>query len=252
MVDEINMTYHKQQSDEILSAFIDAEQSDNDTNQVIDALLSDTEYKEHYVRLHSINEHLNDQLQANVLNMDVRDNISLALDDLPAHFVDNAVSLHTARTENITQSNGFKRFFENRMLSGVSIAASVMFITLFTLQEFNSGSAVNTTAVNSLAGVSQTSSSMTEQSSIKPIPSLIQQASELPASFASSANISSGPFLSGTADAANDNLKPQYQWIEADPVLSQQIRQYVNEHEMHRAAHNLQPKIRTATYRISD
>ncbi|MCN4144726.1 MAG: hypothetical protein LC437_06635 [Thiohalomonas sp.] len=119
-----------QQKKERLSAFIDAEQSDSETSQIVEALHNDPAYKEQYARLQLVNEHLHDQVQTSVLNTERRDNISLALDDLPCHFVDEGVSLQIAKTEDITQISWFNRFFENRILSGVSIAASAMFVTL--------------------------------------------------------------------------------------------------------------------------
>ena len=250
------MSIQKQQSNEVLSAFIDAEQSDNETSHIVDALLNDSVYKEQYIRLQLVNEYTQDQVQTSILNTALRDNVSSELNDLPAHFVDGAVSLQTAKTEDITRTSWFNRFFENRMLSGVSIAASVMFVTLFTLQGFNSETTITNMADNSLASMTQTSLSLNQQTSIKSTPSLIQLASELPASYVSSEMVfSSAPVsrpVSRTAQTTNDDLKQQYQWIEADPVLSQQVRQYVNEHETHRAAYNLQPQIRTATYQISD
>lgn len=253
------MSIHKQKKNdcqykESISAFLDAEQSDIETAQTIDALLNDSEYKEYYMRSQLINEYLQDQVQTSVLNTELRNNISLALDDLPGHFVDNAVSLQSIKTQDISHTNWFKRFTENRMLSGVSIAASVMFMTLFTLQGFNSESSItNSAADSSLAATTQISPSPPDQQPlITSVPSLIQSASELPASYVSAGKVSTGTFSLQTLQPGNNNLKPKYQWIEADPVLSQHVRKYVNEHETHRAAYNLQPQIRTATYQISD
>ncbi|MCU7799710.1 MAG: hypothetical protein KZQ70_06090 [gamma proteobacterium symbiont of Lucinoma myriamae] len=232
-----------QQKNERLSAFIDAEQSDSETGQIVEALLNDPAYKEQYVRLKLANEHLHEQVQTSVLNSALRDNISLALDDLPAHFVDEAVSLQSAKTEDITQAGWFNRLFENRMLSGVSIAASVMFITLFTLQGFKTDTGFsNIVPEQSLADTKPIHFSMDKQTTGQSTPSLIQPVTLLPASYVSST----------TAAITNNDPNQQYQWIEADPALSQQVRQYVREHEMHQASYNLQPQIRTATYQIND
>jgi len=75
--------------------------------------------------------------------------------------------------------------------------------------------------------------------------SLIRSPNNLPATYVSLNPGMAQPVASG------ENTKQQYQWIEADPALSRQVRQYVNEHERQRAGYNLQPRIRTATYQIS-
>ncbi|MCU7939278.1 MAG: hypothetical protein KZQ64_01720 [gamma proteobacterium symbiont of Bathyaustriella thionipta] len=240
-----NKDQHKHES---LSAFIDAEQSDNETSQIVDALLNDSAYKEQYIRLQLMNEYLQEQVQTSILETKLRDNISLALDDLPGHFVDDAVSLQSLKTEDVSRSSGFNRFFENRMLSGISIAASVMFVTLFTLQGLDSEPGITPNMTdNSLVSTNQTNSSLNQLALANKNPSLIQSVAELPASY-----VSTGTELSKTVQITNNDLKQQYHWIEADPALSQQVRQYVNEHEKHRAAYNLRPQIRTATYQISD
>ncbi len=273
IVDEKNMSEQKQQKNgqqmndqymndqhmndqhmnEMLSAFIDAEQPDIETSQIIDALLNDSEYKEQYIRMQLINDHLHEQPQYNISCDELRNNITLALNDLPAHFSVESVSLQSGITENIPQSGWFQTFFkksaENKLLSGLSVAASVMFVTLFTLQNFNDSlndnynSAINTGKNHS--GDTLLANQFSFDNAISnSVPSLIQLPSALPASFASTA--------SDLANINNQTIKQQYQWIEADPVLSRQVRQYINEHENRRAAYNLQPKIRTATYQISE
>ena len=270
IVDEKNMSEQKQQKNgqqmndqymndqymnERLSAFIDAEQSDIETSQIIDALLNDSEYKEQYIRTQLIHEHLLEQPQYNISCDELRNNIALALNDLPAHFSDESVSLLSGTTENIPQSSWFQTFFkksvENKLLSGLSVAASVMLVTLFTLQNFNvslnedQNSAINTGDTLLADQFSFDSFDNAVATSVPAlVPSLIQLPSNLPASFVSTA--------SDLADISNQTIKQQYQWIEADPALSRQVRQYINEHENRRAAYNLQPKIRTATYTISE
>lgn len=222
------MSLQQQQDNECLSAFLDAEQSDSETSRIVDALLKEPEYKEQYSRLHLMHDHLHDQVQLNSSETGLRHNVSLALDDLPGHFVEDAVVLQSVQTEDVSQTHWFNRFIDNRLLSGVSMAASVMFMTLFILQGFNHDSnSSNSMTDNSLAATSLINSSSNSQSLIKSVPPIMQP----PASYVS-------------AKAS----KPQYEWVEADPVLSQQVRQYVSEHEKHRAAYNLQPKIRTAAY----
>ena len=216
-------------------------------------MLNDSEYKEQYIRTQLINDHLHEQTQYSISCDELRNNIALALDDLPAHFSEESVSLQSGTTENIPQSSWFQTFFkksvENKLLSGLSVAASVMLVTLFTLQNFNvSLNEDNNSAMNT--GESHTGDTLLANQfsfdtvTATSLPSLIQLPSTLPASFVSTA--------SDLANINNQTIKQQYQWIEADPALSRQVREYINEHENRRAAYNLQPKIRTATYQISE
>ncbi len=225
---------------ERLSAFIDAEQSDIETSLIIDALLNDSEYKQQYIRAQFINDCMNEQVsEAIITNNDLRNNISHALESLPAHFSDDAVSLQTGITEDITSNSWFQALFkkssEHKVISGLSVAASVMFVTLFSLQSLNSNQSAQ--YGDNIAATSKVLQS-------QPNPSLIQLSSSLPASYTSTAT-------SGV-NAMKQDKKQKYQWIEADPALSRQVRQYINEHENYRAAYNLQPKIRTATYQLSE
>lgn len=276
LVDEMNMSEQKQQENtqqkndrinkdqidkEMLSAFIDAEQSDIETSQVIDALLNDPEYKKHYIRTQLINDHLHEQTQHSLLSADLRNNIALALVDLPAHFSEQAVSLQSGRTEDISRSSwlqqfvikSFKKSSENRMLTGLSVAASVMFVTLFTLQNFNVESSAQLSRSDNFTENVIASSiqrpSVSDQRALTPTPSLIQSPYALPAYLVSAGTAS---LASGLAAVNNDNIKQQYQWVEADPVLSRQVREYINAHEKRRSAYDLQAKIRTATYQISE
>lgn len=276
LVDEMNMSEQKQQENtqqkndrinkdqidkEMLSAFIDAEQSDIETSQVIDALLNDPEYKKHYIRTQLINDHLHEQTQHSLLSADLRNNIALALVDLPAHFSEQAVSLQSGRTEDISRSSwlqqfvikSFKKSSENRMLTGLSVAASVMFVTLFTLQNFNVESSAQLSRSDNFTENVIASSiqrpSVSDQRVLTPTPSLIQSPYALPAYLVSAGTAS---LASGLAAVNNDNIKQQYQWVEADPVLSRQVREYINAHEKRRSAYDLQAKIRTATYQISE
>ncbi|MCN4144725.1 MAG: hypothetical protein LC437_06630 [Thiohalomonas sp.] len=100
----------------------------------------------------------------------------------------------------------------------------------------------HTVSEQSLTAANSIHFSLDKQASDKTTPSFIQAVAVLPASYVSST----------AAAITNDAPNKQYQWIEADPVLSQQVRQYVREHEIHRATYNLQPQIRTATYQIND
>jgi len=238
-----------------LSAYIDAEQSDVETSQIIDNLLNDSEYKEKYIRSQLINDHLQDQIEHEITLSNLRNNISLALEDLPAHFSDDAVSLNALKTEDVSHSSWFKDLFkkslDNKILSGISVAASVMFVTLFTLQAFNSGSnseyATDNSHSDSLAmqPESNSKSNLSQQVST---PSLIQSPAMLPVSFVSTSSMISG---STSFDSnVNKSNKEKYKWIEANPALSRQVRQYINEHEQRQAGYNLQPKVRTATYQV--
>lgn len=231
----MNRSENKQQKHEMLSAFIDAEQSDVEITQVVDELLNEPTYKDRYIRMLLINDSLHDQFEQSVLTKKLHDRVSSALGDLPAHYVDQAVKLQNVATNDVTQTHWFKKVIANKVVSGVSVAASVMFVTLLTLQTFNSESnnspdpaiAVNPIPVSPIV-VNQKA------------PSLIQTQPEVPVSLAASGSIN------------NKDFQQQYQWIEADPALSRHIRKYINQHDTNRAAYQLQPKIRSATFQINE
>ena len=127
------MTIQKtSQNNEQLSAFVDAEQSETETSQIVTHLLNDSDYKECYVRLQTVKEALSQQRM-----IDVRSNISQELESLPTYFVDEAVSLQIANTENVRQTPWFKTLHGQKIITGMSIAASVMFATFFSLQFIN-------------------------------------------------------------------------------------------------------------------
>jgi len=220
------MTKQNKYDNELLSAFIDAEQSDIETTEIVTRLLNDNEYKEHYIRLQQNNEYIHKRPI-----IDVRGNVSSALDNLAAHYSDDAVSLNTAKTEVVSNTYWFKQLFSNKAVSGLSIAASVMFVTFFTLQGFNS---TNSTSVEleSIAADTSQQSLQSLQQVFSPVDNALIQ-----------------PVASVT-----NNESKKYQWIEADPVLSQRVREYVHKHESLRAAgtYDLQPKIRTAAYQINN
>ncbi len=231
----MKLSESEQQKNEMLSAFIDAEQSDTETAQIVDALLSDSDFKARFARAQLLNDSLRGQIHESLLHNNLQNRVSAALDDLPAHYVDDAVDLQPVHTEDVTQSHWFRQLLGNKVFSGVSVAASVMFATLLTIQHFDpaSSTSVNSFNNNSLADSAQ------------PAPSLIQRP-VLPAHLVTA--------VSGSAmnDNFKQNLKQQYRWIEADPELSRQVRQYINEHEIHRAAYRLQPKIQAVSYQISE
>ena len=232
----MKLSESEQQKNEMLSAFIDAEQSDTETAQIVDALLSDSDFKARFARAQLLNDSLRGQIHESLLHNNLQNRVSAALDDLPAHYVDDAVDLQPVHTEDVTQSHWFRQLLGNKVFSGVSVAASVMFATLLTIQHFDpaSSTSINSFNNNSLA------------ESAQPAPALIQGPPVLAANLASAA--------SGSAmnDNSRQNLKQQYRWIEADPELSRQVRQYINEHEIHRAAYRLQPKIQAVSYQISE
>lgn len=219
-----------QQKNERLSAFIDAEQSDIETAQIIDDLLNDPAYRDIYIRMQLVNDSLHGQIDAAIVTSSLSKNISETLDTLPAHYVENAVHLQPVKSAYVKPSSWFDKVLGNRMVSGVSVAASVMFVTLLTLQSFD-------TNTNDLSSGTNTIAENTANA-----PSLIQATAELPANLVATSSVS----------ADNERLKQQYRWIEADPKLSRQVREYINQHDTHRAAYSLQPKIRSANYQITE
>ncbi len=171
------MTIQKQQkqNDEQLSALIDAEQLDTETSQIVTHLLNDSEHKERYIRLQYIKNSFSHQP-----SIDVRSNVSLALETLPTHFVDEAVSLQTTSTEDLTQTSWFKILNGQKMMAGMSIAASVMFATFFSLQLINS--APNTIVHDSASNnIQNTIPSDSQKSDVFFEPSVTSPFATLPA-----------------------------------------------------------------------
>lgn len=227
----------KEQKNESLSAFMDAEQSDIETSQIVDALLIEPDYMERFIRLQLVNDSLRDQTQEPLLNSNLQHRIAAVLEELPAHYVDESVNLKAVRTEQVLRSSWFRQLLGNKVVSGISVAASVMMATLFTLQHFESPGENKVNLNNNMLA-----SSDLQAPSFIQTTSLIQASSELPAHL----------IATTAATTRSDNLKQQYRWIEADPELSRQVRQYINEYETHRAAYNLQPKVRAANYQFSE
>lgn len=224
----MKMSENEQEKQEMLSAFIDAEQSDVEISQVIDALLNEQEYKDTYIRMQLANDSMHEQIDQTVLNNPLYNRISSVLEDLPPHFIEDAVQLQHVATADVSRSHWFKKIVTNKVVSGVSVAASVMLVTLISLQTLNNDSR-------------QTSAPAVADSNQK-APSLIQAPSELPVTLTATA--------SGSVN--NTNMQQKYHWIEADPALSRHIRKYINQHETNRAAYSLQPRIRTATYQVNE
>lgn len=221
----------KKQQNERLSAFIDAEQSENEILQTVDDLIKNSDYKKQYIRKQLVNDCLNDQLDHKVLNTNLHKRIAQAIDNLPAHCVDTALELQSIQSETITELPWYKRWLESKLISGASVATSVMLVTLLTLQTFD----------NSTQQPAQTLAESNKQP-VYAAPTFVQPHSQVPATLVSTAN--------GNADT--NDIKQRYRWIEADPALSRQVREYISEHEIHRAAFNLQPKIRSANYQIRE
>ncbi|MCW8931047.1 MAG: hypothetical protein OQL19_12510 [Gammaproteobacteria bacterium] len=225
-----------------LSAFIDAEHSEHEISQIIDSLLSSPEYKEQYARKKLANDYLQEQVQEGIPLIGLRGNISKVLDDLPAHFSDEAVNLNVLETVNISQNSWFKsllkKSYDNKIISGVSVAASVMLVTLVTLQGLNNNQAGSFDSNVVASSDEKLSTSPMLQSSLSP-------------SFVTPVSTFSNLSTTSNLDINTMN-KEQYQWIEADPVLSKQVREYISQHEKRQAGYNLQPKIRTATYQVGE
>ncbi len=152
----MNMSYKEQEMNEVLSASFDAEQSDIETEQLVDALLNDSALKKQYIRAQIIDDSLHQQIYDNLINSNLRSKIMFCLEDLPAHSEQpvNIIAPDTAKQPKLSFTDvisgwmqeflqGISRMLDNKIISGVSVAASVMFATLFSLQFFNSN-ATNT------------------------------------------------------------------------------------------------------------
>ncbi len=217
------------QQNETLSAFIDAEQSELETAQVVDALLNDKEFKAQYIRMQLMSDSLHNQVHSALLKTDVLKSVAAQIDALPACHVGALHNeLHMGVIEDVTKSSLFKTIMGHKLVSGLSVAASVMFATLFTLQQFNHDPQTAQLADNNV--------------STDDAPSLIQAPGQLPATLVSGSG----------ANVSSSDMKQQYQWVEADPELARQVRQYLSDHEVHRAAYTLQPQIRAASYQVNE
>ncbi len=222
---------------EKLSAFFDAELTDQETTQVVDRLLNDSDYQAQYTRIQLVSDVIQDQVHPALLKNEVLKSVSAQLEQLSAYHINDSElvkpKLVKPKIEDVTKSSLFKAIMGHKVVSGLAVAASVMFATLFTLQQFNH---------TGLQGADM--ADINTDISINPLntPSLIQASAQLPATL-----------VSGTgATISKRQLKQQYQWVEADPELARQVRQYINDHEIHRAAYTLQPQIREASYQINE
>ena len=236
----------KQEQYERLSAFIDAEQADTETVDIIDALLEDKEFRDSYTRMQLVNDAVNDQIDDKLLHSNLSDRISASINQLPAHFVESATQLQSASMEP-NNSNWFNNWISNRLVSGVSVAASVMLVTIIALQTFDSSNEQSTQLV--------ADRSLNKQVDIQKhgqTDEPLQHYAGLPQTELTQAKLSPEMVATAAGIVSDDAQTRQYQWIDADPVLSRRIREYINEHETHRTTFNLQPQIRAANYQISE
>jgi negative regulator of sigma E activity len=244
IMSDTNEQDHKQQEKlESLSALIDSEINEQEIPVIIDDLLSDPKYKAYYERLKLSNDCMHDRLNDKVLNSALVKDISSAIDSLPAHYVEDAVQLKSLKLEqNTTTGNWFSNLLSNRLISGLSVAASVMFVTLFTLQHFKQTDVVTGQSVAN-TGPANPSQVVNNQPSTALTPQLIQPVARIPANL-----VGSNMAGNNTAGQNHNPIKQQYQWIEADPVLSRKIREYIHQHDDYRTGYYLQPEIRSVKY----
>lgn len=150
----MNMSEKKQQMNEMLSASFDAEQSDIETVQIVDALLNDPALKERYIRAQLIDDSLHQQIHDKLIINDLHSRIMHRIEKLPAHFEKTADVVSSSA--DLKKSTGLfsgvihnwiqeflqeiNRMLDNKIVSGVSVAASVMFATLFILQYIDTNS----------------------------------------------------------------------------------------------------------------
>lgn len=164
----MNMSDKQQKMNEMLSASFDAEQSDIETVQIVDALLNDPALKERYIRAQLIDDSFHQQIHDTLINNDLHSRIMRRIEKLPAHFEKN-IKKSTGLFSGVIHkwieelSQEINRMLDNKIVSGVSVAASVMFATLFTLQyiDANSPDTVN----NNIAASPPIKSSLIQLSS---------------------------------------------------------------------------------------
>ena len=256
-----NMENKQQSSDnnELLSAFIDEELSTKDIGKVVDSLLKDETLKQSYIRQCSIKQqYMNNKItvtgkidsshiifeSSHLSNM--RDNISNTIDSLEMYHDDFAGLLITTKTNNLSYLSRLYKVansvLENKVIGGISVAASVMLVTLFTLQHFNPQ---NSSDMNNMYALNKDQNTTIQKplnqiDVNEPIPSLISKKSQLPASLVST---NARPVQTNNLNNTLD--KTQYKWIIVDPEMSNQLRAYANEHAKYREPYFVPAQYRT-------
>ncbi len=246
----MNITDKNQTVREHLSALLDGELSSKDSGLMLDRMLGDPDLMELWRRHQMVHDSMHDQLHGELLKTNLLTRVSQALEEQPAYFTDDPVNKNFAdglpahqRPMNHKHGSGqqyaedkeqygqmntswFSRLLSNRIVAGTSVAATVMFATLFTVQHLQQQNNV------SVAALTHTSDKVSS-----PLPT----------------NMVSGnsPALAQSIDAAADTSE-HFTWIKADPMLSQQIQNYVKEHEgsSNRSSFNssFTPRIRAVSY----
>lgn len=112
---------------ELLSALLDGQLNVEDSQQILDELLKDDELLSEWQNLNLINNACQYKMDDTLLKGDISKNISQALENEPAHFIENAVELKTARTTKVDWHNRSILFKSG---VGLAVAASVMFVTI--------------------------------------------------------------------------------------------------------------------------
>ena len=249
---------------ENLSALHDGEITSAERDLLLDRLLGDPDLLQLWRRHQLTHDALHEQLSEQLLTTNLLDRVSSALDDEPAYQIEHAVK-HTLNKSSAAHDNGpaevreheqlikpgwFAQLMSNRVVTGTSVAASVMFATLFTVQHLqnNQQAALATIAktgsVETFQG--QTRTAQTNPTQISGRSSSPALAVSLPANLVSTSNQAAVQNTPMSGQGSN------FTWIKADPRLSQQIQKYVREHETHAAASSFNssftPRVRAVSF----
>jgi len=243
---------------ENLSAMFDGELSSTERNVLLDRLLGDPDLMKCWQRHQLIHDAMHGQLHDQLLKINLQDHVSQILQDEPVHFTENLIKQKLVKQEKIIpestkievcdhsslmKESWFSHLMTNRLVTGTSVAASVMFATLFTVQHFQNDND------ETVASLSQT---QTNSFASSPSPTV-----SLPANLVSTSQVStSNPVVARYKPVVNKGsvIDPgkKFTWIKADPKLSQQIQEYVREHEANSTISpfnsSLTPKIRAVSF----
>lgn len=265
---------------ENLSALFDNELSSTERDIVLDRLLGDPDLMKRWQRHQLTHDALSGQLHEPLLKNNLLLRVSQALQHEPAHVTESPVSQETVLPANsntsildhsghadrrLMKAGWFSQVISNKLMAGTSVAVSVMFATLFTVQYFQhnkheSVAALATTnsAQTSLAQSTQLQSALVQSALVQ--SDLVQSrvrinnyaVNSLPAVLSLPANLVSTRNTPASQYTPMTGKSEKFIWIKAEPELSQQIQAYAREHESHSTLSSfnstLTPKIRAASY----
>lgn len=255
---------------ENLSALFDNELSSTERDIVLDRLMGDPDLMKRWQRHQLTHDALHGQLHEPLLKNNLLLRVSQALQHEPAHVTESPVSQDTVSAANsntsildhsghadsrLMKESWFSHVISNKLMAGASVAVSVMFATLFTVQHFQNN---KHESVATLATTNSAQSFLAQSTQVQPVQVQSRARADSYATNSSPAVLSLPANFVSTRNAAASQYTPmtgkseKFIWIKAEPELSQQIQGYAREHESHSTLSSfnstLTPKIRAASY----